>query len=382
MELSVLTSIGGDLVIKSNDALSSLEGMIGLTSIGGSLIIEDNPTLTDIWGLVNIDPVSIEDLHIVNNPLLSECDIQNICEYLASPNGTVNIQNNATGCNSPEEVEQNCNHHCLPEGISFTTQAEIDNFQINYPDCDNIEGELWIQGNDIINLNGLNVLTDIGGDLYIDDNEVLISLTGLEGLNYIGGNLTIGSYPGGNPVLQSLSSLADLTLIGGNIYIYANSALTSLSGLENINNASIENLTIKYNSLLSTCHVQSICDYLASPNTNIEIHDNASGCNSPEEVEDACIGVSIEELINENSFTISPNPLESTAIVQYSLHQNSLVSLKIFDLSGRLVVSLVNEYQQQGEQKIEFNSTGLPAGIYFCTLFTNHGIQTTKLIKQ
>ncbi len=140
-------------------------------------------------------------------------------------------------------------------------------------------------------------------------------------------------------------------------------------------------MVIKHNSQLSTCHVESICNYLADPSGTIEIHDNAPGCNSPEEVEDACIGVSIEELINENSFTISPNPLESTAIVQYSLPQNSLVSLKILDLSGRLVVSLVNEYQQQGEQKIEFNSTGFPAGIYFCTLYTNHGIQTTKLIK-
>ncbi|MCD4665334.1 MAG: hypothetical protein K8R68_08680, partial [Bacteroidales bacterium] len=47
---------------------------------------------------------------------------------------------------------------CLPEGITFITQAQIDSFQINYPDCTEIEGDVEISGNDITNLNGLNVL--------------------------------------------------------------------------------------------------------------------------------------------------------------------------------------------------------------------------------
>ena len=48
---------------------------------------------------------------------------------------------------------------CLPEGITFTTQAQIDSFQINYPNCNEIEGDVEIIGDDITNLNGLNVLT-------------------------------------------------------------------------------------------------------------------------------------------------------------------------------------------------------------------------------
>ena len=156
-------NIQGDVTISGDDIIN-LNGLINVTSIGGGLYIENNPVITDIWGLVNIDPVSIENLHIVNNTSLSVCDIQCICEYLASPNGTMTIQNNAIGCNSPEEVEDNCNLHCLPEGISITTQAEIDSFQINYPNCTDIEGDLWIHGNTITNLNGLNALTSIGGN--------------------------------------------------------------------------------------------------------------------------------------------------------------------------------------------------------------------------
>lgn len=57
---------------------------------------------------------------------------------------------------------------CLPNGITFKSQAEIDNFQTNYPGCTEIEGPLSIwdstySHNDITNIDGLSVLTYIGG---------------------------------------------------------------------------------------------------------------------------------------------------------------------------------------------------------------------------
>jgi len=52
---------------------------------------------------------------------------------------------------------------CLPEGIIFNTQDQIDNFQVNYPNCTKIEGNVTIQGYiSITNLIGLNMLTSIG----------------------------------------------------------------------------------------------------------------------------------------------------------------------------------------------------------------------------
>jgi hypothetical protein len=52
-----------------------------------------------------------------------------------------------------------------------------------------------IQGNNITNLNGLNVLTSIGGDLDKTFNSALNSLTGLEGLTYSERNLKIEPAP-------------------------------------------------------------------------------------------------------------------------------------------------------------------------------------------
>jgi hypothetical protein len=54
---------------------------------------------------------------------------------------------------------------CLPEGIVFESQVQIDNFQYDFPDCTEIEGGVVIEGNDITNLDGLNVITAIGGYL-------------------------------------------------------------------------------------------------------------------------------------------------------------------------------------------------------------------------
>ena len=81
---------------------------------------------------------------------------------------------------------------CLPEGITFTTQAQIDSFQDDYPGCTEIEGDVQINGDDISNLNGLNVLTSIEGYLWIgSNNDDLVDLDGLEELDFIGGSLKI-----------------------------------------------------------------------------------------------------------------------------------------------------------------------------------------------
>ena len=131
-----------------------------------------------------------------------------------------------------------CDESCLPEGITFETQEQIDNFQTNYPNWTEIEGDVEINGDDINNLNGLNVITAIGGSLLIDGNFSLITLSGLENLTTVEGNLSIGDYgywiPVGNPLLINIEDLSGLTFVGGDLLFIANYALTSLNGLENV----------------------------------------------------------------------------------------------------------------------------------------------------
>ncbi len=100
-----------------------------------------------------------------------------------------------------------------------------------------------------------------------------------------------------------------MTAVGGPIEIYDNSALMSLTGIDNIEAGLISDyLLISYNSSLSTCEVQSICDYLASPNCSIGIYENVPGCNSVEEVEEAREALSVSKLNVESDISFYPNP--------------------------------------------------------------------------
>jgi hypothetical protein len=133
---------------------------------------------------------------------------------------------------------------------------------------------------------------------------------------------------------------------------------------------------------LSACHVQSICEYLGSPNGIVEIHYNAPGCNSQEEVIEACdTAALVKENVNQFKLSISPNPVESKTLIEYTIQLPSPVTLIIFDLSGREVVTLIDELHQQREQSVVFDASQLKPGIYFCTLKTNENIQIVKIIK-
>jgi len=158
---------------------------------------------------------------------------------------------------------------CLPEGIIFTTQVQIDNFQMNYPGCTEIEGYVLILGYDITNLYGLNVVTSIGDSLVIENTDALTSLTGLEKLTYIGGDFLIKQNNG----LTSLIGLEGLTSIGSNLGLYTNIALASLDGLEELTSIGGD-LRIGYGAGNSALTSLTGLEGLTSISGNLLISDN------------------------------------------------------------------------------------------------------------
>jgi hypothetical protein len=113
---------------------------------------------------------------------------------------------------------------CLPAGISFSRQGEIDSFQINFPGCTSIEGFVRINGSGITNLFGLHLISSIEESLLILENNNLTSLEGLESLIHVGGNVSIS----GNNVLTSLTGLSQLQTIGTALTIEDNPLLTNI----------------------------------------------------------------------------------------------------------------------------------------------------------
>ncbi|MBU2556109.1 MAG: T9SS type A sorting domain-containing protein [Bacteroidetes bacterium] len=133
---------------------------------------------------------------------------------------------------------------CLPEGIEFTHQTQIDSFSINYPGCNTIIGNLTIKGDDIVNLDGLGQLRYVMGLLRVTENKIIENLDGLSEIKYPGQVFFISK----NPELKQLLTLTSPELEIGGLSISDNPKLHSLLGLESI--VGLHNLDIVNNDML------------------------------------------------------------------------------------------------------------------------------------
>jgi hypothetical protein len=79
--------------------------------------------------------------------------------------------------------------------------------------------------------------------------------------------------------------------------------------------------------------------------------------------------------------SVTPNPFKDDVTLTYQLNEKSTVQLDVYNYSGQLISSLLNDVREQGNHEIFFKGGELKPGIYFCVLKTNEVIQTKKMIK-
>ncbi len=75
-----------------------------------------------------------------------------------------------------------------------------------------------------------------------------------------------------------------------------------------------------------------------------------------------------------------PNPFNPSTNINYSIPEYSKVVLKIYDITGKELCTLVNKVQPSGNYSIDFNGAGLASGIYFYRLFNKNNILTKKMM--
>ena len=77
-----------------------------------------------------------------------------------------------------------------------------------------------------------------------------------------------------------------------------------------------------------------------------------------------------------------PNPFNPTTMIKYNLPKSSRIILKIYNLAGQAIETLVNEFQPAGEHEVIWQPKGLPSGLYFYKIQAGEYSDMKKLILQ
>ncbi len=152
-------------------------------------------------------------------------------------------------------------------------------------------------------------------------------------------------------------------------------------------------LNWKYISIAPICPVELLSpdqDYTITIHMTLQA-DSLEGSPNPLFLSAKYFHVSsVPYLVNaeENPFIVNefkleqnfPNPFNPSTKINYQIPEISVVTIKVYDVLGNEIATLVNEEKSTGSYEIKFSAKGLPSGIYFYQLKTSSFIQTRKMI--
>jgi aminopeptidase N len=91
----------------------------------------------------------------------------------------------------------------------------------------------------------------------------------------------------------------------------------------------------------------------------------------------------IEKVESENHYILLqnyPNPFNSSSVIRYSLEKAGIVTIKLYDLLGREVQTLLKSFQQEGSHQFVINADKLSSGIYFYSIGVNGYKDIKKMV--
>ena len=83
---------------------------------------------------------------------------------------------------------------------------------------------------------------------------------------------------------------------------------------------------------------------------------------------------------NFSLFQNYPNPFNPTTKIRYQVPTTGLVSLRIYNVLGEVVATLVNEEKPVGYFEVELNAANLSSGVYFYRLQAGSFVETKKMV--
>ncbi len=88
------------------------------------------------------------------------------------------------------------------------------------------------------------------------------------------------------------------------------------------------------------------------------------------------VGIPLENSLAQNY----PNPFNPSTIINYSIAEGGYVTLKVYEITGKEIVSIVNENKPAGKYSVSFNGSRLASGVYFYILRSGNFVQTKKFM--
>jgi len=333
--LSGLVNIYGGLKISYSRNLQNLNGLEALESIEGTLNITGNDNLQSLSKLESLDPQSIggQGYLIQDNPNLSVCDIDFICQNLYYPG--VQVNDNAPGCNSISEIEYECSIVDFTDPLfktavlNHTPVVDTDSDgEIQYLEAEAFTGTLEVSNKNISSFGGLEAFINITG--------LNVSQNSMEFLD-VSNNIAIESI-----VFSNNTLLQNVNVRNGN-----NTAIQTFEG------TNCPNLTY-------ICVDNAI--YATNNFVNVD----------PQIIFTEDCTLSTTEFILSENIKFFPNPVSTIINIETS-KTISFEKATVYSTLGKPIL-------ETSENQINFET--LSAGIYFVEVITDKGVVTKKIVKQ
>lgn len=239
-------------------------------------------------------------------------------------------------------------------------------------------------------------LFDDGGDDYAHslflDNESNILICGSSETSTSGDYLIVKYSPSGDTLLlkkidggASLYDRAYFCVSDINYNIYVTGYFQSLSGLNSY-------LTLKMNPQGITIWSKTYSTpydnyaYFLSLDNNDNVYvsgecflpDGNTGIVSIKYSQLTGLSNQGAETINKYRLENYPNPFNPETKISYEIPVSNNILIRIFDVLGNVIKTLVNDFQNKGSYNVIFDGSNFSSGIYFCSLYINNNLIDTR----
>jgi len=137
---------------------------------------------------------------------------------------------------------------------------------------------------------------------------------------------------------------------------------------------------------LNTIRTALYSIYFVNPHTGWAVGEYGTIYKSTDNTNSPNTNIKEENILDNYSLSQNyPNPFNPITKIKFEVPLSKgglkgVVSLKVFDITGKEVATLVNEQLQPGEYEVTFDGKNLPSGVYFYKLITNGFIETKKML--